>query len=285
MSLPVVPGHEVAGRIVRLGPETTGLGEGDAVGVPWFHHTCGQCEYCERDMEVFCDRPAITGVTVNGGLAEYLLAWATHVIPIPSKLSLGEAAPLFCAGATVYSALRKVRIDESVRLGIWGMGGLGLLAVQLGKHWGAQVTAVDLVPDRLQVASDLGADVVASAGRAAEWFQDPAHKVDVALVCATSIEAYHSALESLRKSGVLLAVGLPPHPFNWMPSHLIRSGVTITPSRVSSREELREILSLAVQQGLDSQVHFHPLEKINEVMDLLGGSAMSGRAVIQFKGN
>ena len=146
MSLPVIPGHEAAGRIVRIGPEVSGLREGDAVGVPWFHHTCGQCEYCRQDLEVYCEAPQITGVTVNGGLAEYLLAWASHVIPIPKGLSWSQAAPLFCAGATVYSALRKVKLDRSAHLGVWGVGGLGHLAVQLGKLKGAQVTAVDLLP-------------------------------------------------------------------------------------------------------------------------------------------
>ena len=282
MSLPVVPGHEVAGRVARVGPGVTRLREGDAVGVAWFHHTCGECEYCRRDLEVFCDTPAVTGVTIDGGLGEYLLAWESHAIPIPNGLSLSEAAPLFCAGGTVYSALRKVKLDPSVRLGVWGVGGLGHLAIQLAKLDGAQVTAVDLLPERLELASELGAEVVVPGGRASEWFQDPAHRLDVALVCATTVKAYQDAFRSLRRSGVLLVVGLPAQPLTWLPGDLVRSGVRIVPSRVSSRNELRELLALGAQEKICSHVHPFHLEKINEVMHLLEKGEIKGRAVIQF---
>src|SRR5262245_60785600 len=141
MAMPVILGHEVAGRVSELGPDAHRFRVGDAVGVPWFYWTCGECEYCRQDQEVFCDRSEITGVTVHGGFAEYLVAWESHAIGIPEGLPLDQAAPLFCAGGTVWSALSKVKLDRSQRLGIWGAGGLGQYGVQLGKLAGAYVAA------------------------------------------------------------------------------------------------------------------------------------------------
>lgn len=279
MRLPVVPGHEVAGTVVRTGPGSD-LREGDRVGVPWFHHTCGECFYCRRDQEVYCERPSITGVTVHGGFAEYLLAWCSHAIPLPEELSCREAAPLFCAGATVYSALRKVPL-KSARLGIWGLGGLGHLGVQLGKLEGAHVTAVDPVPEKCRLAQTLGADEVVSVEEAKEWFSDPRRKVDVALVCAPVLEAFQSAFRSLRKEGVLLIVGLPGEPFPWSAGDLVRAGVRLIPSRVSSRRELRKLLQLAAAGRIRCAVEEHPLEEINRLLEDLAQGRGIRRAVVR----
>src|SRR5688572_15274394 len=100
MPVPAILGHEISGRVAGLGPGISRFREGDRVGVPWFHWTCGECDYCRQDLEVFCDRSEITGVTVHGGFAEYLVAWESHTIPIPATLTSDEAAPLFCAGGT-----------------------------------------------------------------------------------------------------------------------------------------------------------------------------------------
>lgn len=282
MSLPVILGHEVAGTVERIGPSVTRLQEGDAVGVAWFHRTCGTCDYCRQDIEVYCDTPAITGVTVPGGLGEYLLAWESHALAIPAELETTEAAPLFCAGGTVYSALRKVDLSGSARLGVWGIGGLGHIAIQLGKLAGAHVTAVDVAPEKLQMAADLGADMVVAGERVLDWFEDPAHRVDVALICAASVEAYQVALKCLRKRGTLLVVGLPPRPLNWFPADLVRSGVRVLPSRVSSRQELREVLKLAAAGKIRSRVRRFALQDVNQVLDLLERGEISGRAVIEF---
>ncbi|MGH9339466.1 MAG: alcohol dehydrogenase catalytic domain-containing protein [Acidobacteriota bacterium] len=282
MQLPRVLGHEVAGKVVEIGPGVKNLQEGQPVGVAWFHHTCGSCHYCNRDLEVFCHEPAVTGVDVNGGLAEYLVAWSSHVIPIPDGVPLKSAAPLFCAGGTVYSALQKVNL-KSAHLGIWGVGGLGHLALELGRIGGARITVVDVNPEKLALAEDLGADTVILASEASGWFEDLKNKVDVALVAATSIEAYSSALQGLHKNGSLLAVGLPSDPLPWTAPDLVRSGIRIIPSRVSSREELRRLLSLAANRQIEARVNSYPLEQINHVLSELEEGRISGRAVIAFE--
>lgn len=284
MPMPVVLGHEVAGTVAAVGPSVRKLKEGDPVGIPWFYFTCGACEYCRKDQEVYCDASQVTGVTVNGGMAEYIVAWESHAIPIPLSLKLTDAAPLFCAGGTVFSALAKVKLDDSVHLGIWGAGGLGHYGIQLGKLAGAKVTAVDLHAEKLEAAKRIGADVAVSAEGAPTWFKDPKNRVDVALMCATSVEAYQAAFSSLKKNGVMLVVGIPSKPLSWMAGDLIRLGARIVPSRVASRAELSELLRLAASGAIHSEIQTHPLDDINKVMDRLAAGQIFGRSVITFGG-
>jgi propanol-preferring alcohol dehydrogenase len=282
MPWPLVLGHEVAGTVVAMGKGVQRLREGDTVGIPWFYFTCGSCEYCRRDLEVFCDTPQITGVTVHGGFAEYIVAWESHAISIPKALSLPDAAPLFCAGGTVFSALSKVKLDDSVHLAVWGAGGLGHYGIQLGKLAGARVTAVDLHPEKLDAAKKLGADVAITAEAAPLWFKESANKVDVVLVCATSAEAYQAAFHSVKRSGAMLVVGIPAKPLSWMAGDLIRAGLRVIPSRVASRAELRELVRLAAAGSIHSEIHTHSVDDINSIMDQLADGNIIGRAVITF---
>jgi propanol-preferring alcohol dehydrogenase len=282
MPKPLILGHEVAGIVTQTGRGVSGLKEGDAVGIPWFYFTCGDCEYCSNDQEVFCENSQITGVTVHGGFAEFIVAWESHVISIPRPLSLSAAAPLFCAGGTVYSALAKVKLNADTHLGVWGAGGLGHYGIQLAKRAGARVTVVDLVFEKLTSAKHLGADVAVTAAEASEWFRDSSHRVDVALVCATSVEAYQAAFHGLKKNGAMLVVGIPSKPLSWMAGDLIRSGVRIIPSRVASRAELRELMVLAASGEIHSEVRKHRLEDINTVMQRLAEGRIFGRSVIKF---
>ena len=280
MPLPIVLGHEVAGTVENLGAGVSRLREGDRVGIPWFHHTCGECEYCRSDLEVFCTRSAITGVTVDGGFAEYAVAWESHVVPIPDNVSLFDAAPLFCAGGTVYSALSKVQVDESKKVGIWGAGGLGLYGIQLAKLSGAHVTAIDRLEGKFPAAREAGADLTVSSDRAADWFGDPANKLDVALVSATSAAAYQAAFDSLRRNGTLLVVGLPSEPLSWTAGALVRSGTRIVPSRVCSRRELGELMALAANGSIRGNVHRYSLDQAEETIELVSRGEMNGRAVL-----
>src|SRR5271155_1229631 len=129
---PLILGHEIAGRVVETGGEVRDLRIGDRVGVPWVHWTCGKCEFCREGFENLCVKQQITGVTVDGGYAEFVKAPATHVARIPDNLSASQAAPLLCAGVTVYRALRQSCLTKGQRLAVFGVGGLGHLAVQIG---------------------------------------------------------------------------------------------------------------------------------------------------------
>src|SRR5579859_3070174 len=164
--MPLIPGHEIAGRVVELGEAVSEFQAGDHVGVPWIYWTCGECEACREGNENLCSKQLITGVSVDGGYAEFMKARATHVQKIPSQLSSVEVAPLFCAGVTVYRALSQVQVKPGQRLAVFGVGGLGHLAVQIGVSLGAEVIAVDVSDEKLAAAAKLGATRVVNASTA-----------------------------------------------------------------------------------------------------------------------
>src|SRR5271155_2188620 len=154
---PLILGHEIVGRVEERGAAVTSIQVGERVGVPWVQWTCGQCEFCREGNENLCVRQRITGVTVDGGYAEFAKAPASHVIKIPQDLSSEQAAPLLCAGVTVYRALKQAKIRAGQRLAVFGIGGLGHIAVQIGRAAGAEVTAIDVSEEKLALAKSLGA--------------------------------------------------------------------------------------------------------------------------------
>src|SRR5713101_1903334 len=154
---PLILGHEVVGTIVEAGSAVHGVKVGDRVGVPWIHWTCGKCEFCREGNENLCVRQQITGVTEDGGYAEFVKAPASHTLKIPDGVSSAEAAPLFCAGVTVCRALKQAKVVSGQRLAVFGVGGLGHLAVQIGREMGAEVTAIDITEEKLALAKSLGA--------------------------------------------------------------------------------------------------------------------------------
>jgi len=160
---PVILGHEIAGRVVEKGASVKHLEVGDHVGVPWVHWTCGECEFCREGNENLCVKQQITGVTVDGGYAEFVKAPASHALKIPDGLSCIDAAPLFCAGVTVYRALQHAKIMAGQRLAVFGVGGLGHLAVQIGRGLGAIVTAIDVSEEKLAHARSFGASIALNA--------------------------------------------------------------------------------------------------------------------------
>src|SRR5205823_1015571 len=157
--IPLILGHEIAGRVVEKGFAVQELQIGDRVGVPWIHWTCGECEFCREGNENLCAKQQITGVTVDGGYAEFVKAPSSHALKIPDGLTCVEAAPLFCAGVTVYRALQRAKIQPGQRLAVFGVGGLGHLAVQIGRSMDAIVTAVDVSEEKLAHARSAGASI------------------------------------------------------------------------------------------------------------------------------
>src|ERR1700726_3883574 len=153
---PLILGHEIAGRVVEKGAAVTDLALGDRVGVAWVHWTCGECGFCREGNENLCVKQKITGVTVDGGYAEFVKAPASHALKIPDGLSCVEPAPLFCAGVTVYRALKGSMVAGE-NLAVFGVGGLGQLEVQFGRTFGAEVTAIDISEEKLEFARTFGA--------------------------------------------------------------------------------------------------------------------------------
>ncbi len=278
---PLILGHEVAGRVVEKGPEVRDLHIGDRVGVPWIQWTCGRCEFCRDGNENLCPSQMITGVTVDGGYAEFLKARASHVQKIPDDLSSAEAAPLFCAGVTVFRALRQAKISPGQRLAVFGIGGLGHLAVQLGRAFGAEVMAIDIVEEKLALAESLGASQTLNAGLT-NVAQELRAKggVHVAMVTSAAKAAYNMAFHCVRPTGTLLVVGLPADDICFPPIMMAAGEVRIQASAVGTREDLREVLAMAAAGKVHCRVAKRPLEQVNEVLDQLRRGKISGRVVL-----
>jgi propanol-preferring alcohol dehydrogenase len=277
---PLILGHEIAGGVIEKGEDVRDLQIGDRVGIPWVHWTCGECEFCREGNENLCSRQKITGVTVDGGYAELVKAPASHAIRIPDGLSPSDAAPLFCAGVTVFRALKKARISPGQRLAVFGVGGLGHLAVQLGVGLGAEVSAIDISDEKLALAKSLGASTAVNAASSNAVKELRGRGVHVALVASAARAAYDMAFSCVRPTGTLLVVGLPAENICFPPILMSAREVCIQASAVGTREDVREVLALAAAGRIRCQVGTRPLREANEVFEELRSGQVSGRIVL-----
>ena len=278
---PLILGHEIAGRVVEKGTSVNHLEVGDRVGVPWVHWTCGECDFCREGNENLCVKQKITGVTVDGGYAEFVKAPASHALKIPDELSCIDAAPLFCAGVTVYRALRHAKIQPGQRLAVFGVGGLGHLAVQIGHGLGAIVTAIDVSDEKLAHARGLGASVTLNAATVNVVKElRRAGGVHAALVTSAAKAAYDTAFPCVRPTGMLLVVGLPSESICFPPILMAASEVRIQASSVGTRQDVRELLAMAAAGKVRCQVTARPLAEVNQVLDQLRHGQVAGRIVL-----
>ncbi len=278
---PLILGHEIVGRVAEMGEGVRGVHIDDRVGVPWLHWSCGECEFCREGNENLCARQKITGVTVDGGYAEFVKAPASHALKIPDRISSMEAAPLFCAGVTVYRALKQAKISRGQRLAIFGIGGLGHLSVQIGRAMGAEITAVDISEEKLALARSLGAAHAfhAASTDVAKGFREMGG-VHAALVTSAAKAAYDAAFYSVRPSGTLLVVGLPAENICFPPILMAAREIRMQASAVGTREDLSEILAMAATGKVRCQVAARPLAAANEVLEQLRRGNISGRIVL-----
>jgi propanol-preferring alcohol dehydrogenase len=281
---PLILGHEIVGRVVARGSAVQSVQVGERVGVPWLQWTCGQCEFCREGNENLCVRQRITGVMVDGGYAEFAKAPASHVVKIPNNLPSKQAAPLLCAGVTVHRALKQAKVRAGQRLAVFGVGGLGHLAVQIGRAAGAEVVAVDIAEEKLALAKSLGAartlnattsDVVKELRRSGG--------VHVAIVTSGSKSAYDMAFYCVRPSGTLLVVGLPAQEISFPPILMAAAEIQIKASAVGTRDDLREVLALGAAGTLHCQVSTRRLDEVSDVLGQLSRGEIQGRAVLRLR--
>ena len=278
---PLILGHEVAGVVVEKDAAVEDLTIGDRVGIPWIYWTCGECEFCREGNENLCRRQKITGVTIDGGYAEFVKAPASHAIRLPNNLSFIQAAPLFCAGVTVYRALKRSGILPGQLLAVFGIGGLGHLAVQFGQALGAEVIAIDISEEKLALARSLGASATinVSTNNVIKELRNRggAH---VALVTSAARASYETAFHCVRPTGTLMVVGLPADPICF-PAILMAAGeIRIQASTVGTRQDLREVLAMAAAGHVRCEVAARPLAEENEALDQLRRGQVSGRLVL-----
>jgi propanol-preferring alcohol dehydrogenase len=281
---PLILGHEIAGRVVERGASVGGVQLGDRMGVPWIYCTCGECEFCREGNENLCAKQQITGVTVDGGYAEFVKVLASHAVRIPDPLSSLEAAPLFCAGVTVYRALRRAHVAPGQRLAVFGIGGLGHLAVQIGRAFGAEITAVDIADEKLALAKELGASTALDA-RSVDVVKILRRSggVHTAIVTSAAKSAYDMAFYCVRPAGMLLVVGLPGENICFPPILMAAAEIRIQASAVGTRREVGEVLAMAAAGKLRCQTVPRPLDDANAVLEDLRRGRISGRAVLTFQ--
>lgn len=283
---PLILGHEIVGRVVDLGAAVKSAQEsiqvGDRVGVPWVQWTCGQCEFCREGNENLCIKQRITGVMVDGGYAEYAKAPASHVVKIPDTLPSEQAAPLLCAGVTVHRALKQAKIRAGQRLAVFGVGGLGHIAVQIGRAAGAEVTAIDISEGKLALAKSLGAarTLNAATSKVVKEIRGSGG-VHVAMVASAAKSAYDMAFYCVRPTGTLLAVGLPAQDIAFPTIMMAAGEIQIRASSVGTREDLREVLAMGAAGKIHCQVTTRPLSDVQEVLGQLSRGEVSGRVVLR----
>ncbi len=279
---PLILGHEIVGRVIERGAGVQSVAIGDRVGIPWIQHTCGECEFCGEGNENLCARQRITGVMVDGGYAEYAKAPASHVVKIPDSLPSEQAAPLLCAGVTVHRALKQAKIRAGQRLAIFGVGGLGHLAVQIGCAAGAEVIAIDVSDEKLALAKSLGAARTLNAATVNVVKELRASAgVHVALVTSAAKSAYDTAFYCVRPSGTLLAVGLPATDISFPPLMMAATEINIKASAVGTREDLREVLAMGATGAVHCHVTTRTLADVQEVLGQLSRGEISGRVVLR----
>lgn len=272
---PIVPGHEVTGFVDAIGPGVDGFQVGDRVGTQPLWWTCEECEYCLSGREQYCPRRITAGERVDGGYAEYMISTAAHTYPIPPELDLIEAAPLFCPGITAYSAVLSLDVRQGERVAVFGMGGVGHMAVQFAALAGAEVTAVARSRRHLEVAGELGAARLVDAADegAVEGLRG---QMDAAILFAPSDAVARTARSSIKRGGrVVSGVNADFGPI------LFSEGKTFGGTLLGSRAAMREVLALAAAGRVRTVIEEWSLGDARRALEHLARGEVRSRGVLR----
>lgn len=265
VTYPVIPGHEVVGTIEAIQEPSYNLKVGMRVGMPWIYDTCGVCQYCLEGEDDLCPDQKVTGITHPGGYAEYMVAPARYATVVPEELDPIEAAPLFCAGLTVYSAIKRMHLPPGSRLGVQGIGGLGHMAVQYGHALGYEVVAITRSMKKTEAIRALGAKEIISTDNP-DNLKAYAQTLDGILTTVFDTSLMELVLPLLKPRGVFSIVGAGSQPLKISPLDLITRRIMVTGSAVGGRKLLREALAFSAKHQLLPKVETYPLEKVNEAL-------------------
>jgi propanol-preferring alcohol dehydrogenase len=279
--LPLIPGHEIAGTIQAVGTDVTTMTVGDRVAVHALF-SCGTCDMCLAGEEEACPQgiPNLAGVGVPGGYAELIRVPADHVLPLPAELSPVEAAPLLCAGLTVFAALKNAHLTPGQRVAVLGIGGLGHLAIPIARAMGAEVVAVTSSEDKADAARSLGAGDVVSGEDAGAQLR-ASGGVDVVLNTVDAPEPIMSVLGGMRPQSALVLVTTSVGDLLPIPTPVLMGlQMRVVTSFFGSREDLRELLDLAVAHHIRPIVETYALADVNTAHDRLRSNDVRFRAVL-----
>ena len=282
---PFIPGHEGVGIVETLGAGVTEVAVGDRVALPWLGYACGACEYCTTGWETLCEQQRNTGYGIDGGYAQYAKAAAKYVAKVPDGVDPLDAAPLTCAGVTTYKAVKVSGARPASLVAVFGIGGLGHLALQYAKIFGATVVAVDVVDEKLELARELGADYTVNA-----LTEDPVQAIkalggaDAAISVAVAPKAFEQAYGSLRRGGKLVFVALPADNYVKLPIfETVLNGITIIGSIVGTRADLAEVFRLHAQGRTRVVRETRQLDDVNECFEQVEKGLVKARLVFDLR--
>ncbi|ABD12303.1 zinc-dependent alcohol dehydrogenase [Frankia sp. CcI156] len=281
---PFVPGHEGVGVVKAVGAGVTGRAIGDRVAIPWLGHACGRCRYCVGGWETLCESQRNSGYSIDGAFAEYAVADADYTVPVPGDVPSFDAAPLTCAGVTTYKAIKVAGVTPAETVAVFGIGGLGHLALQYARIAGGFTVGVDVTEAKLELATELGADHVVNARTA-----DPVEAIqrlggaDVAVALAASPRSFEQAFASLRRGGRLVCVALPADGTMSIPIFdTVLKGITVKGSIVGTRNDLAEVFRLHAAGRTRVIASGRKLDDVNACMDEVLDSRVPARLVFEF---
>lgn len=274
---PLVPGHQIVGRVAALGLQVEGFSIGDRVGVAWLNRTCGFCEFCVVGRENLCEQAMFTGWTVDGGFAGSAVAPAAFTYHLPESFDDIQAAPLLCAGIIGYRCLRLAEIKEwkGARLGLYGFGAAGHIAIQLARARGAEVYVCTRDRERHQaLAQELGATWVGDA------FDEPPVPLDTAIIFAPAGELVPGALKAIAKGGTVVLGGIHMSPIPSFDYSLIYGERMVRSVANNTREDGREFLLEAARIPVRTHAQTFPFDQANEALIALKNDSIKGAGVL-----
>lgn len=279
---PVVPGHEIAGVIEEVGEDTGKLQRGDRVGLSALFSSCGCCEQCFDSDEFLCSQMQFTGITQDGGYQEYMLAPAAYVAPLPDCLDFADAAPLMCAGLTVFSGLRHAGFEPGDKVAVIGLGGLGHMGVLLARAMGGRVAVLSTSADKQDEARELGAErfINLKTESASEALRAWEGGADIILATPPAAEPMIAAFPGLALNGTMVVLGAPPDSIAVNPMELIMGRRRLMGSPAGSRKDLRDILHLAATHDVRPRVTRMPLIDAEKALKQMHRGSIHGRIVL-----
>ena len=280
---PVVPGHEIAGVIEEVGQDIGKLQPGDRVGLSALFSSCGCCKQCFDGDEILCPQMQFTGITQDGGYQQFMFAPAAYVAPLPDRLDFADAAPLMCAGLTVFSGLRHAGFEPGDKVAVIGLGGLGHLGVLLARAMGGRVAVLSTSADKQAEARELGAELfinlkTESPSEALRAWEGGA---DIILATPPVAEPMMAAFPGLALNGTMVVLGAPPDNIAVNPMELIMGRRRLMGSPAGSRKDLHDLLEFAATHSVRPSVTCMPLDDAEKALKQMHEGKIHGRIVLE----
>lgn len=271
---PVIPGHQVIAVVESVGPGVKEIGIGQRVGLPWLYRACGRCKYCQQGRENLCSDAQFTGYDVDGGFAEYVIADADFIYPIPGRYADDEAAPLLCAGVIGFQAFKATGLDQPAKLGLFGFGSSAHILLQVAKHLGHDVYVVSRARHELDLAQRLGAFWTGTIN------DDPGTRLDAVIVFAPSGEYLVKALEKIEAGGRVVSAGIYASDLPGFDYNHIWPEKTLTSVAHTTRAAVKAFLQVAGEFKIQIAVNTFPLADANQALQGIKRSTVVGSTVL-----